>query len=100
MLSRLRASQYCTCTCARLIETINWEAEVPEGDSLQAERSWLDGWEPSSEHKARVREQRLWVDEIQVSNVKCRRPIKIKSDNWCEVNILDLTRRVKTSAVK
>lgn len=43
MLSELRASQYCTCTCVGLIEAINWEAEVPEGNSLHASRRWLDG---------------------------------------------------------
>lgn len=43
MLSELRASQYCTCTRVRLIETINWESEVPEGNSLHASWRWLDG---------------------------------------------------------
>lgn len=82
MLSELRASQYCTCTCVGLIETINWEAEVPEGNSLHASRRWLDGGNPSSEHNARFREQRLWADEGNASSVKCKRTIKIMGDNW------------------
>lgn len=80
MLSRLGASQYCTCTCARLIETpwTDRQRSRRQLDSSCTEKvaDWMMG---IPQHNASFRRTERCFDERNASHVKCRGPIMIKA---------------------
>lgn len=75
MLSGLRASQYCTCTCVRLIGAINGSPEVLKKLSSSAmESTPLDEGQTGSKwhFQESNRTTQIWSYQQEMASVSCR----------------------------